>query len=55
MTHGHELKGGRSGWEMVYRVEGNKGGEKRDNCNSIINKIYEKNTILNFLGATLKR
>ena len=30
-------------WEGVCRAEGNKGG-KWDNCNSIINKIYLKNT-----------
>ena len=39
MTHGHELRGKGSGWEVGYRAEGNKGG-KWDNCNSIINKIY---------------
>ena len=41
MTHGCELteEGRECRWEGVCRVEGNKGG-KRDNCNSIINKIY---------------
>ena len=28
-----------------YRVEGNEGVKKWDNCNSIINKIYLKNKI----------
>ena len=41
MTHGHELKGGQCGWEGECR--GVKGG-KWDNCNSIFNKIYFKNT-----------
>ena len=39
-THGHELKGGMwgggcAGWRGVK-------GEKWDNCNSIINKTFEK-------------
>ena len=42
INHGHKLKGGNvgrrgcAGWREI------KGG-KRDNCNSIINKIYLKN------------
>ena len=28
-----------------YRLEGNKGERKWDNCNNIINKIYLKNKI----------
>ena len=42
-THGHELSGGRG--MMVgewYRVDGNRGEKKWDNCNSITNKIYFK-------------
>ena len=44
MTHGHEL-GGVGGLEggREHREEGNKGEKKRDNCNSIIKKIYLKN------------
>ena len=41
MTHGQVLKGENAGGRW-YRVEGNKGEEKWDNCNSIINKIYLK-------------
>ena len=36
MTHGHKLTGGEYRWEGVHKVEGN----KWDNCNNIINKIY---------------
>ena len=39
MTHGHELRGGNAGGKGV-QGEGEKRGEKWDNCNSIINKIY---------------
>ena len=40
-THGHELKGRMlEGGEC--RVEGDKGEEKKDDRNSIINKIYFK-------------
>ena len=41
MTHGHELRGGDAG-RLECREEGDKGVEKWDNCNSIINKIYFK-------------
>ena len=27
MSHGHELKGGKCGWERVFRAQGNKGGK----------------------------
>ena len=37
-THGHELRGGDAG-RLECREEGDKGVEKWDNCNSIINKI----------------
>ena len=40
ITHRHELKRGNR--EGVCRAEGNRGGGKWDNCNSIINKIYFK-------------
>ena len=36
-THEHELRWGNAAGRVV---EGNKGGKKWDNCNSIINKIY---------------
>ena len=42
MTHGHDLRWGECWWEVGYWVEEDK-GEKGDNCNSIINKIYFKN------------
>ena len=38
MTHRHELKE-ECRWEGVCRAERKK-GEKWDNCNSIMNKIY---------------
>ena len=41
-THGHELRGGDAG-RLECREEGDKGVEKWDNCNSIINKIDLKN------------
>ena len=42
-THRHELKdGGNAGGWGGCREEGNKEEKKRDNCNSIINKIYFK-------------
>ena len=41
MTHGHELMVGGMRVGGVCRVEGNK-GERWDNCNNIINKIYYK-------------
>ena len=41
MTHGHELKGGNVGGRGYAGRRGVKGG-KRNNCNSIINKIYIK-------------
>ena len=42
-THGHELRWGNDGGRVGegYRVEGNKGEKKWDNCNSIINEIYK--------------
>ena len=39
MTYGHELKGGNAGRMWHAGLRGIK-GEKSDNCNSIINKIY---------------
>ena len=39
MTHGHELKGENVGGRGCAGWRG-KRGEKWDNCNSIINKIY---------------
>ena len=39
MTHGHELKGGNVGGRGCAGRRGIK-GEKLDNCNSLINKIY---------------
>ena len=42
MTHGHELKGGNVGGRGCAGQRGIK-GERWDNCNSIINKIYTKN------------
>ena len=42
MTHGHELNGGNVGRKQHAGCRGVKGG-KGDNCNSIINKMYEKN------------
>ena len=45
MTHGHELYGGNVGGRGCAGWSGVK-GEKWDNCNSIINKIYlKKNSI----------
>ena len=47
ITHGYELGGVLVGGK--YRMEGNKGEKKWDNCNGIVNKIYLKkeiNTIL---------
>ena len=41
MTHGHELNGGNVGRKQHAGCRGVKGG-KGDNCNSIINKMYEK-------------
>ena len=41
MTHGHELKVGNEGGRGCAGQRRIKGG-KRDNCNSIINKIYFK-------------
>ena len=35
-------KGGECWWQGVCRAEGDKEGEKWNNCNSIINKIYFK-------------
>ena len=46
MTHGHELnKGGDVGWRGCAGQRGVK-GEKWDNCNSIIIKIYLKMVII---------
>ena len=42
-THEHKLKWENAGGRAGYRVEGNKGEKKWDNCNNIINKIYFKN------------
>ena len=39
MTHEYELSWGNDGGG-VDRAKGKKGERKRDNCNSIINKIY---------------
>ena len=41
MTHGHELRWGNDGGRATEQT-GIKGRKKRDNCNSIINKIYFK-------------
>ena len=39
-THGHELRWGNDGGRGATGGRGIKGRKKRDNCNSIINKIY---------------
>ena len=40
MTHGHELRGrGNAGGREGAEQRGMNGRKKRDNCNSIINKI----------------
>ena len=44
MTHGHELKGGLLEGMQDTRWRG-KRGKYWDNCNSIINKIYFKQSI----------
>ena len=40
ITHRHELRWVNDGRRGGYRVEGNKGEKKWDNCNTMINKIY---------------
>ena len=40
MTHGHELRWGNDGGRGGTGERGIKGRKKRDNCNSIINKMY---------------
>ena len=49
-THGHELRGECwcGGW---CRAERNKGEKKWDNCNSIINKLYLKIELGDFLDS----
>ena len=42
MTNGHELREWGYFWEGWCKAEVNKREKKRDNCNSIINKIYLK-------------
>ena len=42
MTHGHELRGVNADGEGSAGQRGIKVSKKRDNCNSIINKIYLK-------------
>ena len=42
MIHGHELNVGNAGRRECAGWRGIKGGEKWNNCNSIINKIYLK-------------
>ena len=45
MTHGHELRGGNPGGRWGAGQRKIKGRKKCNNCNSIINKIYFKETI----------
>ena len=42
MTHGHELRLGNDGGRRGAEQRGIKRRKKWDNCNSIINKIFEK-------------
>ena len=50
MTHGHELRWGNAGGREV-QGGGNKGEKKRDNCDSIIYKIYLKKFLQNPLKS----
>ena len=45
-THGHKLRWGNDGGREGAEQRGMNGRKKRDNCNSIINKIYLKNKCL---------
>ena len=47
MTHRHELRWGNDGGRGGYKVEGDKGRKKWDNCNNTINKITFKKKIIN--------
>ena len=49
MTHGHELRGGVVGVKGRLPDREGQRGKNLDKYNSIINKIYLKNKIQNFL------
>ena len=54
ITHGHERKGGNGGGSGCVGQRGIK-GEKWDNCNSIINKIYFYKKHTKDLGQTVSK
>ena len=54
MTHGHELRWGKDGGRGNTGRRGRKGRKKKDNCNSIINKLYLKKTPIHIMNIHQK-